>query len=203
MFDQMVDAKDGEARALALQMMTLPESDIFIANASTSDQATPAKDEARNVQPASDVNERDKPKIKSVNLQAMGDTGRDALPEASPIRLNIPSLAVNVPPARPLQVVSQEVNKSDETGETPKDKIALIEKSKERMQAGPGEVFWRLAHHHHAIEIDLLGIARLRNLSRFTDRFDLSIAHDQYAVFDFRRADRNDPHVLIHRGAAR
>lgn|GEM_PF-738921 len=152
MFDQMVDAKDGEARALALQMMTLPESDIFIANASTSDQATPAKDEARNVQPASDVNERDKPKIKSVNLQAMGDTGRDALPEASPIRLNIPSLAVNVPPARPLQVVSQEVNKSDETGETPKDKIALIEKSKERMQAGPGEVFWRLAHHHHAGE---------------------------------------------------
>ncbi len=152
MFDQMVDAKDGAARALALQMMTLPESDIFIANASSSDQAVPVEDEARNVQPVIDDKEREKPKIKSVNLQALRDTDNDALLEAEPIRLDIPSLAVYVPPTRPLQSVTQEVNNVEEAGETPKDKVALIEKSKERMQAGPGEVFWRLAHHHQAGE---------------------------------------------------
>jgi len=143
MFDQMLSAKDGAARALALQMMTLPEADIFIANAS--EQTPPGTPD---IQSATDKKKREKPKIKAVNLQAMRNRADDKPLTAKSIQLNPPSLAVNVPPTDRTPVLSQEVGELEENANLTREvKVARIEESKEPIPPGPGEVFWRWARH--------------------------------------------------------
>lgn len=145
MFDQMLSAKDGAARALALQMMTLPEADVFMAH--TSEQAPQGTPE---IQPATDTKKSEKSEIKAVNLQAMQNRTDDRPPTAASIQLNLPSFAVNVPPTDDVPVLSQEVRELEQNANLNREaKVALIEESKAPIPPGPGEVFWRWARHQH------------------------------------------------------
>ena len=152
MLDQLLGAKDGDARALAIQMMTLPEADIFVAtskpdNPVTRDQATQPPS-----QPASDKSKEKESLSKTVKLQAQARGSQAQEINFTPLRINIPSQTMHAPTINTNVKISRTETRPDKDKDKDKDKDIDTVVTKSKRRPGPGEVFWRLAHQHDGAE---------------------------------------------------
>ena len=148
MFQQMLAVEDGDARALALQMMTLPEADIFISATTRPETIPPTEASEERLRPAADRSDPStKTKIEAVNLQTHNTTSSPLPIDRAPLRIELPAGQLQSTFAGPLVLALNE-NKVQEHEAVNADLDKEINRGGRQMaqRPGPGEVFWRLAH---------------------------------------------------------